>query len=188
MKTKILYQRKPYRHTLKYWTQRTSTSFLGFFFLSLLIGLSGLGRKYRQEYRPIAPIVIAAYTSESVSPTPSPTPTPNPLSIFVDRYVSRYTKTPGEYSRGMALFHCLLSKESLHDNNKGHGDNGMAGGPMQFWNDTWVRMRKQMMAKGLIEEIGSRYDQEQAVQTAVWQILVNGRGHEWGPILRGECK
>ena len=43
-----------------------------------------------------------------------------------------------------------------------------------------------MLKKGLIKEIGSRYDLEQSIETTAWALL-EGRGKEWGPILREEC-
>ena len=111
---------------------------------------------------------------------------PQTVSQIVEEQATRFSKTEPEKIKTIYLLHCLLRKESNYDQNKGHGDNGKAGGPLQFHNPTWERMRGQMKKAGLIEEIGSRYDMAQAIETTAWAIS-NGRGKEWGPILRNEC-
>lgn len=108
---------------------------------------------------------------------------------WVAKYVDQYCK--GHYcrSRMRGIMHCLLTKESEHTfmtASDHHGDNGMAGGILQYWPDTWTGFRKIMINKGLITEIGSRYNPEQAIETTVWAILDNREGN-WGPVNRGEC-
>lgn len=127
--------------------------------------------------------------ASSYSFTPSPTPIVYDLTgadYFVGLYADEYGKSTGQKSKLRSIMHCLLNKETVHWNNKGHGDSGRAGGPLQFHETTWLRMRKQMLNTELVHEIGSRYDLEASIETTVW-ALTQGRGREWGPILRGEC-
>lgn len=145
------------------------------------------------------------YASDSVMETPTPeqveakpslnpehTPepveeyTPTEADVLVAKYSDIYGTTADQRSRLRVVLHCLLSKESVHGANQGQGDNGMAGGPLQFWEETYISYRKIMIKAGLVNQIGSRYNLEDAVETATWAITT-GRGNAWGPILRGEC-
>lgn len=94
---------------------------------------------------------------------------------------------PDHSSEARMIMHCLAHREAQHGKNgrenDTHGDNGKAGGPFQFWEETWVRMRKQMIFQGVAKEIGSRYDFKEAARTTAWAIA-NGRALEWGPIVR----
>ena len=110
---------------------------------------------------------------------------------YIEKYVTnervgddklvRYMK-----SKMRARMQCLLFKEAVHNNSKGHGDHGMAGGPLQFWEQTYIGYRKLMIKEGFVTEIGSRYDLDNAIETAVW-ATTSGREKAWGPVLRGEC-
>lgn len=102
---------------------------------------------------------------------------------WVGYYTDKYFTNPTQRSEVRMIMHCLLHRESKHDTDKGHGDGGRAGGPLQYHQLTWNGYRKMMMDKGLVDEIGSRYDQEQAIETTVWAIST-GRAKAWGPILR----
>lgn len=82
-----------------------------------------------------------------------------------------------------ATMHCLASKESKHAFDKGHGDGGLAGGPFQFHEATWERMRRQMIKDGYATEIGTRYDLGEAASTVAYAFK-KGWAREWGPILR----
>lgn len=110
---------------------------------------------------------------------------PSEADVLVGKYADKFGKTTGEKSRLRGVLHCLLNIESVHGNNDGHGDNGMAGGPLQFWEETYIGYRKLMIKEGLVTEIGSRYNLENAIETTAW-ALVSGRGKAWGPILRWE--
>jgi hypothetical protein len=103
----------------------------------------------------------------------------------IDQYIADSVEEflPHYKSEATMIMHCLAHRESRHGANKGCGDNGMACGPMQFWAETWVRMRKQMIAQGHAEEVGDRLDLKESVRTTAWAIA-NGRALEWGPILR----
>lgn len=108
---------------------------------------------------------------------------------WLAKYVDKYFKTHYGRSRARATMGCLLNKESEHTfmtESDHHGDNGKAGGILQYWAGTWTGMRKIMLEKGLITEIGSRYNPEEAIETTVW-ALSDGRERNWGPINIGDC-
>lgn len=90
----------------------------------------------------------------------------------VDEFLSNHK------SESLMIMHCLAHREARHGESTGHGDNGLAGGPFQFHQATWDRMRTQMG-----EEMSSRYDFKEAARTTAWAIA-NGRAREWGPINR----
>ena len=106
---------------------------------------------------------------------------------WIDRYADQFTT--GEANRAYMKYqlHCLLWKESRGGTSDNHGDGGLAGGSYQFHQNTWDWMRQQMLNRGLVAEIGSRYDLRQAIQTTAW-ALANGRSRDWGPLRRGECR
>ncbi len=83
--------------------------------------------------------------------------------------------------------HCLANKESSHHTMTTCGDSGLACGLYQYHQTTWQGFRKEMLAKGLITEIGSRLNDKQAVETTAW-ALANNRDGNWGPWVRGECR
>jgi len=127
----------------------------------------------------------------SISPTPAPqlvivaTPLPeqemDDMSAYISQAVNEFL--PTHKSEALMIMHCLAHREAGHGASNAHGDNGKAGGPFQFWNETWNRMRGQMIAQGVANEIGSRYDKLESARTTAW-ALANGRALEWGPILR----
>jgi hypothetical protein len=108
---------------------------------------------------------------------------PANADYWVGKYVDQYFELPGQQSEMRMIMHCLLNREAKHGYDQGHGDGGKAGGPLQFHNPTWIAYRKIMMEEGLVDELGSRYDMEQAIHTTVWAIH-GGRAKAWGPILR----
>jgi len=82
------------------------------------------------------------------------------------------------------ILECLLHRESRHDDAGDHcGDSGKSCGILQFREATWIRMRKQMIKDGVATEIGSLYDDKEAIRTTAWAIN-NGNAKEWGPIFR----
>lgn len=90
---------------------------------------------------------------------------------------------PTHKSESLMIMHCLAHREARHGESKAMGDNGLAGGPFQFHEATWIRMRKQMTDSGLSHEVGSRFDFKESARTTAWAIK-SGRSKEWGPILR----
>ncbi len=112
---------------------------------------------------------------------------PQTADELVAKFADKFGSTTDQKSRLRYLLHCLLYRESRHYNNRANGDNGQAGGPLQFHEYTFLSMRRQMMSEGLIGEIGSRYNPEDAIETGAW-ALANGLGNNWGPILRRECR
>lgn len=134
-------------------------------------------------------------------PRPTATPTIKPplskdlpseyseyqIDAWVTYYTIKYFPEGGKRNHAKQLLHCLLYREAGYGSNKGHGDNGKAGGPLQYHQPTWDGFRKIMLKKNLIKEIGSRYDMEQAIETTAWAISDN-RALNWGPFLRKECE
>lgn len=109
------------------------------------------------------------------------------LDGWVDEAAEEFTRTPTQKSILKAKLHFLLSKESKHGASDGCGDNGLACGPMQFHEATWVAYRKQMIKEGYAEEIGDRHNMKQAIFTTAWAIS-EGKELAWGPLKRGEIK
>ena len=103
------------------------------------------------------------------------------ISTLIDDAVNEFL--PNHKSESLMIMHCLAHRESGHGASNAMGDGGLAGGPFQFHEETWTRMRKQMIKQGKATEIGSRYDLKEAVRTTTWAIS-NKNGLEWGPILR----
>lgn len=103
------------------------------------------------------------------------------ISSLIDDAVAEFL--PSHKSESLMIMHCLAHRESGHGASNAEGDGGLAAGPFQFHETTWIRMRSQMIKLGLATEISSRYDLKEAVRTTAWAIS-NKNGLEWGPILR----
>lgn len=103
------------------------------------------------------------------------------ISSLIDDAVNEFL--PSHISESLMIMHCLAHRESGHGASDAHGDGGLAGGPFQFHEETWNRMRKQMIKQGVATEISDRYDLKEAIRTAAWAIK-EGRALEWGPVLR----
>jgi hypothetical protein len=114
-------------------------------------------------------------------------PLPENEDTWVTKYAKMYGKTPGEVNHTRELLHCLLYNEAGYGSNKGKGDGGLASGPLQFHQATYIGYRKIMMKQGLVKEMGDRDNMEDAINTAAW-ALSTGRGDAWGPILRHYCQ
>jgi len=102
-------------------------------------------------------------------------------SIMIANAVEEFL--PEHRSEALMIMHCLAHRENGHGASDAHGDNGKAGGPFQFWEKTWVRMRKHMMKDEHTDEIGSRYDFNESARTTAYAIS-KGWSYEWGPIYR----
>jgi len=144
-------------------------------------------------------IFIAAWGVIKVIETPviSPCPdsgcafisyeTPKTIDSMVDLYSMRYGKTKWEQLRTKTMIHYLLLREAAYGNTKTCGDNGLACGPLQYHDATYLSFRKIMIERELVNDIGSRWDMEDSIETTAWAIN-DGRENNWGPILRGEIK
>ena len=168
--------------------EKTNIHYLWLIFWVSAIGMNiNWAGKAIEKYREplINPFVgtASAQTIEPLELEAVVTPTPALIDIYVSTAVDEFFTLPGQRSEMRMIMHCLLNRETRHDYGKGHGDNGMAGGPLQFWNDTWNRMRGRMIKDRYATEIGSRYDLKEAIRTTVYAIK-QGWGKEWGPILR----
>lgn len=171
---------------------RSNTSgplWLAFVSLTFLFLIWGYGKITHPHF--ISPLadnqtgIVYAAEHPTASPTPSilPLPTGFEIDVFVGSAVDEFFQEPGKQSETRMILHCLLNRESKHAHSIGHGDNGKAGGPLQFWQDTWNGYRKIMMKDDLAKEIGSRYDLKESIRTTVWAIKT-GRATAWGPVLR----
>lgn len=105
------------------------------------------------------------------------------LDLLIGSSVDEFFTDRSQRSEMRMIMHCLAHRENGHAANRNCGDSGLACGPFQFHPETWTRMRSRMVQGGVATEIGDRYDLKESTRTTVWAIK-NGRGLEWGPILR----
>jgi len=122
-----------------------------------------------------------------LSPSLSPTPRPETVDDLVTKYADRYGSSIDEKAKIKVMLHFLLYRESRYGRDTGCGDGGKACGPAQFWQETYVALRTEMITKGLTTELGSRENMHDAIQTTAY-ALSTGRAVAWGPILRKEIK
>lgn len=109
------------------------------------------------------------------------------VDILVDTYANKYGTTPYAKNRTKALIHYLLLREQNYGATTACGDSGLACGPLQFHEATYIAFRKSMIKKGFVSSVGSRLNMKDAIETTAWAIA-NGREKEWGPVMRGEIK
>ena len=156
--------------------------------LRLLLLIMSLGAiitwLYTPTQEPISPLVHA---QEMPSPVPTMTPTPvktyepDDMSIYISEAVQEFL--PTHKSESLMIMHCLAHRENGHAANRNCGDSGASCGPFQYKQETWNRMRRQMIKAGFATETGDRYDKKESARTTAWAIN-NGNAKEWGPIMR----
>ncbi len=143
----------------------------------------------------ISPLIVRSGVSHAQEEIPLVSANPRPIqivevekplqidemSLYIDEAVSEFL--PTHKSESLMIMHCLAHRENGHAASDKCGDSGLACGPFQFHQETWVRMRKQMIKAGFASEIGDRYDKKQSARTTAWAIS-NGNAREWGPINR----
>ena len=151
----------------------------------MLIALPAYSAK-DHSYKVISPIP-KSYIVEAKENVYITLPPKETVDTWVDKYANKYGTTPSQINRIKVLLHFLLLKEAGYGSNKNCGDSGLACGPLQFHEPTYKGFRKIMMQKGLVKEMGSRLDMENAIETTAWAIS-DGRENNWGPVLRGEIK
>lgn len=155
--------------------------------LGMALGCAAIPKVYQLVSPQIvfAPIVAASegvtQVNAEVAAVAGQTPSADTPSILIEQAVDEFL--PTHKSESLMIMHCLAHREARHGESKAMGDNGLAGGPFQFHEATWTRMRKQMIGSGLSHEVGSRFDFKESARTTAWAIK-NGRALEWGPILR----
>ncbi|TVL99545.1 MAG: hypothetical protein CV087_17450 [Candidatus Brocadia sp. WS118] len=138
--------------------------------------------------KPLTPHLFVSPPVKTITEAYTPTPTPTPkVDDLVDTYSKKYGKTPYKANRTKALLHFLLLREQNYGGSNNCGDSGKACGPLQFHAGTYQGYRKIMMDKGLVSDMGSRLDMEDAIETTAWAIN-DGRESAWGPVARGEIK
>jgi len=169
--------------------KKTTHSLVAPILFSISVGLSlgvGIGARTIPSVIEAETVVISTPVEEGVSDEPQievagqTAPSNTTESEMIEQAVDEFLFN--SKSESLMIMHCLANRESHHgDSGKPtdpHGDNGLAGGPFQFHQATWDRMRGQMG-----ETDGTRYDFQEAARTTAWAIA-NGRALEWGPILR----
>lgn len=134
--------------------------------------------------RPSSPNLFVFKASRGIVVSPTPTPKVDDL---VDIYSKKYGKTPYQANRTKALIHFLLLREQNYGGSNARGDGGLAAGPLQFHEGTYISYRNMMIQQGLVSDMGSRLDMEDAIETTAWAIN-DGREKAWGPVARGEIK
>lgn len=134
------------------------------------------------EFGQYPALVVAAEVSVSGIETKQLT-----VDEMVDKYSKKYGVDRYGQNRLKALTHYLLLREQNYGGSTKCGDDGMACGPMQFWEGTYNRNRKDMIRKGFVTDMGSRHDLEDSIETAIYMFSI-GQEKQWGPVLRGEIK
>lgn len=106
---------------------------------------------------------------------------------WIGQYAEKYATKSKNASYLRYQLHCLANKENGHHANDKCGDNGKSCGMYQYREGTWNGFRKEMIKKGLASEVGSLWDDQQAIETTAW-ALANGKENHWGPIVnKGAC-
>lgn len=163
-----------------------------FFYIAAILGMMFLaGAKYNEkmskekmvtpEPRSMSFNLFGTKTVFAAEPSPTPWQVPD-YKRWIDQYARYYFHDEKTIRHTEAIMECVFWKENQSALTNGKGDGGLANGPLQFHMATWTAFRKLM---GVSES--SPYDLEQAIKTFAW-ALSTGRGNDWGPILRGECK
>lgn len=152
----------------------------GFFFLVTVTASLGFyvqNPKFQPDLLSPVPAAYASSTFTQVQVIDNSENIDTWIGEAVDEFLPKYR------SEARMIMHCLAHREAGHGASNGHGDGGKAGGPFQFWEDTWTGYRKLMIKEGKATEIGSRYDFKEAARTTAW-AMSTGRAKAWGPILR----
>jgi len=157
---------------------------MGYIYLALLFLLVVAGSTVRVEYEFISPLPDRVLGKVDQIQAQEPDLCRD-IDCWIDEYSKKFVKSEVEAMQIKVKLHFLVYKESKYGFDTNCGDSGKACGPLQFHESTWQGYRKIMLKEGLIDEIGSRLDMEQALETTAWAIAT-GRETAWGPIKRGE--
>ena len=106
---------------------------------------------------------------------------------MVEMSAEKFTTSTKQKNFIMYQLFCLLREESNMGEVETCGDSGKSCGVLQFREATYNRMRREMIRKGLVTELGDRFSPFYSIETTAY-ALTQGYGKEWGPILRRECK
>lgn len=186
------YHKKAYKNILgkKFYVKTGADRFIPFAILvGMALGCAAIPKVYQLVSPQIvfAPIVAASEGVTQVNALETAVAgqalTADTPSILIEQAVDEFLSD--KKSESLMIMHCLAHREARHGESKAMGDNGLAGGPFQFHEATWIRMRKQMIDSGLSHEVGSRFDFKESARTTAWAISM-GRSAEWGPLLRSK--
>ncbi len=184
------YHKRAYKNILgkKFYVKTGADRFIPF---AILVGMALGCAAIPKVYQLVSPSLVFApvvNAQELVTPSVRGEVRTDSLALvatpseLIEQAVDEFL--PTHKSESLMIMHCLAHREARHGESKAMGDNGLAGGPFQFHEATWIRMRKQMIDSGLSHEVGSRFDFKESARTTAWAIK-NGHGLEWGPLLRG---
>ena len=158
--------------------------YLGIAYLLFLFGFIIAGSEVEVKYEFISPLPDRVLGKVDQIQAQEPDLCRD-IDCWIDEYSKKFVKSEVEAMQIKVKLHFLVYKESKYGFDTNCGDSGKACGPLQFHESTWQGYRKIMLKEGLIDEIGSRLDMEQALETTAWAIAT-GRETAWGPIKRGE--
>lgn len=131
------------------------------------------------------PVLSPISTDSAKIITPTPTMTPRELQDkWIGEQADRFAKPQIGKSASYLRYqlHCLAYMENGHHANNNRGDGGLASGMYQYHEGTYEGFRKIMMREGLTHHMGSRDDDEDAIETTAW-ALSEQRDYNWGPIV-----
>jgi len=120
-------------------------------------------------------------TPSRLAVLPIMTPQPYSLDVLIGEAADRFANNKKSASDLRYQLHCLANKESKHGVFKTCGDSGKSCGLYQYREATWLGFRKIMLAKGLISELSTRWNDRDAILTTAW-ALADGKQMNWGPI------
>ena len=158
---------------------------LGIFIALVVI----IGKNFRsQELKTISYAQTANKFSQQISQLKEINKYSNPQDIWIFQYATQFQKP--EIGKSVSLLRyqlaCLAHKENGYHANNNCGDGGLACGMYQYHPETYTGFRKIMMSEGLTDHVGSRLNDQDAIQTTAY-ALTHGLENNWGPIARGMC-
>jgi len=170
---------------LKAKTYLTILGLLGFMVIVALIG-----KNFKNQENITAHYFNASQSyAQQVKEIKALTKDSNSQDIWIFQYATQFQRP--ELGKTVSLLRyqlaCLAHKENGYHSNDHCGDGGLACGMYQYHPGTYTGFRKIMIAQGLTDHIGSRLNDQDAIQTTAW-ALTHGHEEDWGPILRGECQ
>jgi hypothetical protein len=136
---------------------------------------------------PVSAQEVEVYKVKFLNEAEAKESTRGAIPNMVEMSAEKFTKNTKQKNHIMYQLFCLLREESNLGEVETCGDSGKSCGVLQFREATYNRMRREMIRKGLVTELGDRFSPFYSIETTAY-ALVQGYGNEWGPISRGECK
>jgi hypothetical protein len=179
-----------YRLKAASWFQRKNAGLKNGTWLNVFLGFALIGLVWAvfstsetvHLVTPLAHAQVAGNSAELSVPTPTPTIEIENMDVWNGKYIDQFASGDSERSLWRYQFNCIEHFESTHHYTTRNGDNGLAQGLFQYHQETWVGYRKRMIKEGLITEIGSPYNDEQAIQTTAY-IFAHGGQQNWSTYI-----